>query len=75
VAGQDGGMDRALFPAAACELLAVRPAADRPGDQHKALGFLVDFVGPGFTVERFTCGGSPARSSTAVRPGHISAQQ
>jgi hypothetical protein len=33
-------MDRALFPAAACELQAARPAADRPGDQTREEVFL-----------------------------------
>jgi succinyl-diaminopimelate desuccinylase len=59
-AGEDGGMDTEPFLAAACELLAVRSTADRPGDLHKALGFVVGFVGPGFTVERFESGGKPS---------------
>jgi succinyl-diaminopimelate desuccinylase len=53
-------MDTEPFLAAACELLAMRSTADRPGDLHKALGFVVDFVGPGFTVERFESGGKPS---------------
>jgi succinyl-diaminopimelate desuccinylase len=60
VAGEDGGMDLEPFLATACELLAVRSTADRPGDLHKALDFVVDFVGPGFTVERFESGGKPS---------------
>jgi succinyl-diaminopimelate desuccinylase len=46
--------------AAASELLAVRSTADRPGDLNKALDFALDFVGPGFTVERFESGGKPS---------------
>ncbi len=53
-------MDTEPFLAAACELLAVRSTADRPGDLHKALDFVVDFVGHGFTVERFESGGKPS---------------
>jgi succinyl-diaminopimelate desuccinylase len=48
------------FLAAACELLAVPSTADRPGDLHRALSFVVDFVGPGFTVEWFESGGKPS---------------
>jgi succinyl-diaminopimelate desuccinylase len=48
------------FLAAASELLAVPSTADRPGDLHRALGFVIDFVGPGFTVERFESGGKPS---------------
>jgi succinyl-diaminopimelate desuccinylase len=53
-------MDTERFLAAACELLAVPSTADRPGDLRRALGFVVDFVGPGFTVERFESGGKPS---------------
>jgi succinyl-diaminopimelate desuccinylase len=53
-------MDIEPFLAAACELLAVRSTADRPGDLHRALSFVVDFAGPGFTVERFESGGKPS---------------
>ena len=53
-------MDLEPFLAAACELLAVRSTADRPGDLRTALGFVVDFVGPGFTVEWFESGGKPS---------------
>jgi succinyl-diaminopimelate desuccinylase len=48
------------FLAAASELLAVPSTADRPDDLHRALGFVLDFVGPGFTVERFESGGKPS---------------
>ena len=53
-------MDTEPFFAAACELLAVRSTADRPGDLHRALDFVRDFAGPGFTVEEFESGGKPS---------------
>jgi succinyl-diaminopimelate desuccinylase len=53
-------METESFLAAASELLAVRSTADRPGDLGRALDFAVDFVGPGFTVERFESGGKPS---------------
>src|SRR5438067_9129948 len=55
-----GGMDTERFLAAADELLAVPSTADRPDELHRALGFVLDFVGPGFTVERFESGGKPS---------------
>jgi succinyl-diaminopimelate desuccinylase len=53
-------MDTERFLATAGELLAVQSTADRPGELHRALGFVLDFVGPGFTVERFESGGKPS---------------
>ena len=53
-------MDTEPFLATACELLAVRSTADRPAALRRALGFVVDFAGPGFTVERFESGGKPS---------------
>ena len=53
-------MDTERFLATAGELLAVPSTADRPGELHRALGFVLDFVGPGFTVERFESGGKPS---------------
>jgi succinyl-diaminopimelate desuccinylase len=53
-------MDSERFLATACELLAVRSTADRPADLRRALGLVVDFAGPGFTVERFESGGKPS---------------
>jgi succinyl-diaminopimelate desuccinylase len=53
-------MDSERFLDAACELLAVRSTADRPNDLRRALGLVVDFAGPGFTVERFESGGKPS---------------
>ena len=59
-------MDTERFLATAGELLAVQSTADRPGELHRALGFVLDFVGPGFTVERFESGGKP---SALLYPG------
>lgn len=53
-------MDLASFLPAARELLAIPSTADRPAELAKALDFVIDFVGPGFTVERFTSGGKPS---------------
>ena len=59
-AGQDGPMDVEWFLAAAGELLAIPSTADRPAELGRALSFVLDFVGPGFTVERFESGGKPS---------------
>ena len=53
-------MDTERFLATAGELLAVQSTADRPGELHRALGFVLDFVGPGFTVERFESVAKPS---------------
>ncbi|MFG1997679.1 M20 family metallopeptidase [Spirillospora sp. NPDC048911] len=42
------------------ELLAIASTADRPDERRRALDYVLDFVGPGFTVERFEAGGSPS---------------
>jgi succinyl-diaminopimelate desuccinylase len=57
---QDGAMDTEQFLVAASKLLAVPSTADRPGDLYEALNFVVDFVGPGYTVEQFQSGGKPS---------------
>jgi succinyl-diaminopimelate desuccinylase len=64
-------MDTESFLAVACELLAVPSTADRPDDLLKALDFVVDFVGPGFVLERFESGGKPSALlyRGAKRPG------
>ena len=56
--------------AAAVELLAVESVSDRPDELRKAVDLVVDFVGPGFTVERFEPGGTPGALvyRGAVRP-------
>jgi len=59
-------MDTESFLATASELLAVPSTADRPGDLHRALSFVTEFVGPGFTVERFESGDKP---SALLYPG------
>ena len=53
-------METESFLAAASELLAIQSTADRPTELNKALDFTLDFVGPGFTVERFESGGKPS---------------
>ena len=53
-------MEIESFLATASELLAVPSTADRPDDLQRALTFVLDFVGPGFTVERFESGGKPS---------------
>jgi succinyl-diaminopimelate desuccinylase len=42
------------------ELLAIPSTADRPDELHRALEYVLDFVGPGFTVERFESNGKPS---------------
>jgi succinyl-diaminopimelate desuccinylase len=53
-------MDTESFLAGASELLAIPSTADRPADLSRALDFTLDFVGPGFTVERFESAGKPS---------------
>ena len=53
-------MDLDEFLAAAGELLAMPSTADRPAELERALGYVLDFVGPGFTVERFASEGKPS---------------
>jgi succinyl-diaminopimelate desuccinylase len=48
------------FLDAATDLLAIPSTADRPADLGRALDFVVDFAGPGFTVERFESAGKPS---------------
>jgi succinyl-diaminopimelate desuccinylase len=59
-------MDAELFLARACELLAIPSTSEQPGELRRALDYVLDFVGPGFTVERFESGGKP---SALVYPG------
>jgi succinyl-diaminopimelate desuccinylase len=44
----------------AVELLAVRSTADRPDQLRRAVESVVEFVGPGFSVERFESNGKPS---------------
>jgi succinyl-diaminopimelate desuccinylase len=53
-------MDVKAFLTVACELLAVESTGDRPAELHRALGLVLDFVGPGFSVEWFESGGKPS---------------
>ncbi|MBB5959217.1 succinyl-diaminopimelate desuccinylase [Saccharothrix tamanrassetensis] len=48
------------FLALADELLRIPSTADRPADLARALDFVLDVVGPDFTVERFESGGKPS---------------
>src|SRR5262249_47422769 len=57
---QDVSVDLQEFLAAASDLLAVPSTADRPDDLRRALEYVVDFVGPGFIVERFESGSKPS---------------
>ena len=43
-------MDAELFLASACELLAIPSTSEQPGELRRALDYVVDFVGPGFTT-------------------------
>jgi succinyl-diaminopimelate desuccinylase len=53
-------METESFLAVVSELPAIQSTADRATDLSKALDFALDFVGPGFTVERFESGGKPS---------------
>jgi succinyl-diaminopimelate desuccinylase len=55
-----GTLDLDWFLAAADELLAIPSTADRPAELHRALEYVLDFVGPGFGVRRFESGGKPS---------------
>jgi acetylornithine deacetylase/succinyl-diaminopimelate desuccinylase-like protein len=63
-------MDVASFLDAAVELLAVESTGDRPDELERAMGLVLDFIGPGFSVERFESGGKPSALvyKRAVRP-------
>ncbi len=53
-------VDIDTFLAGACELLAIPSTADRPDELRRALDFVLGFVGPGLTVERFESAGKPS---------------
>ncbi|WP_405140782.1 M20/M25/M40 family metallo-hydrolase [Sphaerisporangium sp. NBC_01403] len=61
-----GGEPPESFLAMTEELLAVPSTGDRPGELRRALDLVLDFVGPGFTVERFESNG---KLSALVYPG------
>jgi succinyl-diaminopimelate desuccinylase len=60
VAGRMGDVELDAFLAVAAELLAVPSTADRPEQLRRAVDSVVDFVGPGFSVERFESNGKPS---------------
>jgi succinyl-diaminopimelate desuccinylase len=74
--GPEAGMDLTTFDLTtfidtAVELLAVPSTADRPDQLRRALDLTVDFVGPGFVVDRFESRGMPSallRLETPERP-------
>jgi succinyl-diaminopimelate desuccinylase len=49
----------AAFLAAAVELLSVESVSGRPDELARAVDLVLDFAGPGFTVERFESAGTP----------------
>ncbi len=49
----------AAFLEAATELLAVESVSGRPDELARAVDLVLDFTGPGFTVERFEAAGRP----------------
>jgi succinyl-diaminopimelate desuccinylase len=65
--------------ASAIPLLAIPSTADKPGELHRALEYVLDFVGPGFTVERFESNGKPSalvyagerRRFSVILNGHL----
>ena len=59
-AAREAGLDLDWFLAAAGDLLAIPSTADRPGQLHRALEYVLDFVGPGFDVRRFESAGKPS---------------
>jgi len=62
----ESDLDLEAFLDLACELLAVPSTVDRPHDLNRSLELVLDTVGPGFTVEQFTCNG---KSSVLVYCG------
>jgi succinyl-diaminopimelate desuccinylase len=60
-------MDLDAFLAAAEELLAVQSTAERPDLLLRAVDSVLDFVGPGFRVERFESHGKPSALIYAQR--------
>jgi succinyl-diaminopimelate desuccinylase len=52
-------VDMASFLEAAVELLSVESVSGRPDELRRAVDLVLDFTGPGFTVERFESAGSP----------------
>ena len=70
--GSVHALDLDWFLGVAGELLAIPSTADRPAELHRALEYVLDFVGPGFEVRRFESGGKPSAlvyASRAREPG------
>jgi succinyl-diaminopimelate desuccinylase len=61
-------VDLDAFLATAAALLAVPSTADRPDELRRAVDAVVEFVGPGFAVERFDSRGKP--SALCYAGGH-----
>ncbi|MGX6600532.1 M20 family metallopeptidase [Micromonosporaceae bacterium Da 78-11] len=55
------------LPGRAAELIGIRSTADRPDELERALTLVLEEVGPGFAVRRFSSGGKP--SALVHRPG------
>jgi len=53
-------VDLDAFLADATRLLAIPSTEDRPDELGRGLDFVLDYVGPGFTVERFESNGKPS---------------
>jgi succinyl-diaminopimelate desuccinylase len=65
---QDDGVELESFLGAAVALLAVPSTVDRPEQLRRAVESVLDFVGPGFLVERFEANGKP--SALVYADGH-----
>ena len=63
-------MDMASFLDAAAALLSVESVSDRPDELARAVDLVLDFIGPGFSVERFEWADNPGALvyHGAVRP-------
>jgi succinyl-diaminopimelate desuccinylase len=59
-ARQDDAVDLDAFLAEVTELLAIESTADRSDELERALRFVVEYVGPGFSVDRFESNGRPS---------------
>ena len=72
-AAPNAPLDVDEFLASAVELLAIPSTEDRPGQLRRAVEFVVEAVGPGFTVEWFESNGKPSALLYAAddgRDGH-----
>jgi succinyl-diaminopimelate desuccinylase len=53
-------MNFPAFLAAAQDLLTIESTVDRPAELKRALEFVINYIGPSFTVERFESNGKPS---------------